>query len=306
MKQNATLSILFADIVGSTRLYELLGDTMAESAISTLIARLCAVLPRHQGRLIKTIGDEVMCAFPSASEAIDAAIDMQLATEQPIITGPGRSRKLEIRIGLNHGPVILEDDDAFGDTVNIAARIASLANGKQIFTTEETINVLPEDSNYSLRSMDALPLRGKQINVQVFEVLWQTDDVTEVVRLSQTTQTSAITRLLHILYHDSEFYLDTSTEVTTMGRGEDCDITVDDDLASRRHVIVEQRNGKFILRDVSTNGTYVESDSGCFYLKREEIILSGRGRISLGRNFRKEKCEVLTFDLVEAPSALTN
>lgn len=306
MKLSKTLTILFADIVGSTSLYDELGDVVAENFVSETILRLVKVLPRHHGHLIKTIGDEVMCTFPDANHAANAAIDMQSEMEHPVIADAETARQLEIRIGFHHGSVIYENNDVFGDTVNLASRISSLANGLQILTTKTTANLISESHDLIIRDLDKLPIRGKQEAIGICEIAWQTDDVTEIARLNSSAMLNAVTKLLHIRYSGNEFYLDTKSVSTTLGRGDDCDITVNDDLASRKHVKINCRNGKFFLSDISTNGTYVESETGSYYLRREELMLSGKGRISLGRNFRKEKCEVLEFNLIESPVATTS
>ena len=131
-------AILFADVSGSTRLYETLGDTQALAAIENCLGILKKLTVEHKGRVIKTIGDEIMAAFPDANTAVHVATEMQLAiTAEP----PIGNAKVAIRIGFHFGPVLenVSDGDVFGDTVNTAARMAGIAKGGQIITSGVTV-----------------------------------------------------------------------------------------------------------------------------------------------------------------------
>ena len=98
------------------------------------------------------------------------------------------------------------------------------------------------------------------------------------------------------MYHDQEIKLDSDSPGFSMGRGSRADLVVAESLASREHVLIESRRGKFVLLDKSTNGTYVqtEDDKGA-YLRREEMILSGSGKISLGRDFTQDPTEYVEY-----------
>ena len=123
-EQVSEATVLFADVSGSTKLYETAGDAVAHAAIEKCVNLMREKTVAAKGRVIKTIGDEVMSAFPGADNAADAAIEMQSAiAELP----PVGSTQIGIRIGFNHGPVVERDGDVFGDAVNLAARLEKLA-----------------------------------------------------------------------------------------------------------------------------------------------------------------------------------
>ena len=135
-RATAQLAVLFADVVGSTRLYETFGDDQAKRMIDECLDLLRGVIQQYGGRVIKTIGDEVMCVLPSADSGCLAATDMHhKIMALPMVAKVKRS----IRIGFHFGPVIEENNDVFGDTVNLAARMAGLAKGMQIITTGATV-----------------------------------------------------------------------------------------------------------------------------------------------------------------------
>src|SRR6185436_17114567 len=132
-------AVLFADVSGSTKLYETAGDQVAHAAIEKCVNLMRDKTVQAKGRVIKTIGDEVMSAFSSADEAADAAIEMQSGiAELP----PVGTTTLGIRIGFNFGPVVQRDGDVFGDAVNLAARLAAVATKGQIITARDTVMLM--------------------------------------------------------------------------------------------------------------------------------------------------------------------
>ena len=136
---------------------------------STLIN---GVLARFDGRLVKTIGDEVMCVFPSADLAVLAASDMQA---QVAASRPG-NYPVSIHVGLHYGPVLVEEDDVFGDTVNVAAYLAAVAAAEQILTTEATEQCLSAALKSCVRPIFHAVLKGAEEESTVFQVLWRTDN----------------------------------------------------------------------------------------------------------------------------------
>jgi class 3 adenylate cyclase len=134
MKQRQTrnMAVMFADISDSTSLYQKLGDGPARNIVNACLDVVNGVLPRYDGRLVKTIGDEVMCVFPDADRAVLAASDMQSKVSAK---KPG-NYPVSIHIGLHCGPVLVEENDVFGDTVNVAAYLRAAATAEQILTTD--------------------------------------------------------------------------------------------------------------------------------------------------------------------------
>src|SRR5687767_7817052 len=106
------MAVLFADISSSTTLYQKLGDVAARNIVNACLTLIAGVLPRYEGRLVKTMGDELMCVFPTADQAVLAASAMQSLVAS---SRPG-DHPVGIHVGLHHGPVLVEGDDVFGDT----------------------------------------------------------------------------------------------------------------------------------------------------------------------------------------------
>ncbi|MBU0751664.1 MAG: adenylate/guanylate cyclase domain-containing protein [Gammaproteobacteria bacterium] len=289
------LCVLFADVAGSTRLYERLGDAEALHAVERCLNRVDRVVATYKGRVIKTIGDEIMAVFDSAEEGMQAACDMQQRVEDlPPVSGV----KLSIRIGYHYGTAIEERNDVFGDTVNLAARMTSLAKGGQIITTGEAIDALPPLLRQSTREIDAIAIKGKAEVVRVCEVLWQEgDDLT--MKSASIAPVAPPPLRLKLRHGNKEVTLDAAHPSATLGRDLASDVVIADPRASRSHAHIALRRDKFMLVDQSTNGTYVTFQGEAeFVLKREETFLRGRGRVSFGHAWSADKAEVLEFEIL--------
>lgn len=293
VRPTANLAVLFADVVGSTKLYDTLGDTTAKQMIDECLAVLQAVVAQYGGRVIKTIGDEIMCVLPSADAGCLAATDMHhKIAALPVVSQIKRS----VRIGFQFGPVIEENNDVFGDTVNVAARMAGLAKSAQIITTGSTVACMSHMLQLSTRSIAALSVKGKGDDVAVSEVIWQGGE-----ELTMTTSSMAYTskfvslRLEHCM-QDRAWVVDSAHASIVLGRDGSCDIVIADRNASRQHARIECRRDKFFLVDQSTNGTSVViAEEPEVLLRREEIMLRGRGRIGFGRSVNLSDSEFVTF-----------
>jgi len=285
-------AILFADIAGSTRLYETLGNRPAQELVDRTLSGMTRIAGRHEGILVKTIGDEIMCRFPSADQAVAAAIDIQAALRDgDIPTG----RPLQVRIGLQYGPAILKNKDLFGDSVNVAARASGIAKGGQIITTRDTVDALSPALAAKTRMFDVATVKGKEEALFIYEVLWEEENVTRIIRLDHSTGAALPHHTLTLRYQDRQKRVDTGSAVT-LGRAESCDLVIPSPLASRLHARIEFRRGKFILIDQSTNGSYVwTADGKEVFLRREELPLWGTGFISLGEAVREGAPHLIAY-----------
>ena len=292
-RETVNLAIVFADISGSARLYETLGDSIARSLVSQCIDIMTVQINKFEGTVIKTIGDEIMCTFPSAELAVEASMGMQeVITHDLPNLNENTPTSLTIRVGLHYGSAILEGGDVFGDVVNVAARMAGLAKGGQIITTQQTAEELPPVLVHSTRHLDRVAVKGKAGLFDIFEVIWQPEDVTWIA--TNVIKHKAKEVSLRLRYHNKEIRVTHGTGTVVLGRGKKADIVVNDTMASREHARIECRRDKFVLTDQSTNGTYVLTSDGLAYLRREETALVGEGKISFGRNLADAK-EVVTF-----------
>lgn len=274
-------AVLFADVSGSTRLYETAGDSEAKRLVDGCLGVLRAVTAEFGGRVIKTIGDELMCAFPSADAAAQAACEMQGRQSEH---ESAKRHGLKVRIGFHAGPLIDENGDVFGDTVNTAARMTGLAKGGQIITTSTAVQMLSPMLKASTRNIDSFLVKGKADSIAVCEVIWQIENLTMMTGRMPPTATAATTSV-QLVFAGGTLTLAQGDEALTIGRDASCGIAIPVQFASRVHAKIEFRRDKFVLTDTSTNGTYVQAGADSeVVLKREDFILRGSGRISLGHS----------------------
>lgn len=290
----AMAAVLFADISGSTTLYETLGDTLAKQIIDECLLGMRAATARHRGRVVKTIGDELMCVFPDADSVAVAASEMQQSVNDlPVVSGVKRA----IRVGFHVGPVIEAEGDVFGDTVNTAARMAGLAKGQQIYTTLAAVQMMSPIVRSQTRRIAALSVRGKGDEVEVCEVLWQDgDDLT--MATASMMEAAPADYALELVHGATCIVLDAENTKAVLGRDGSCHLVLADRKASRVHARIERRRDKYVLVDQSTNGTYVTFDGEDeIALRREEVILRGNGRIVFGHGIAESAEDAVVFHL---------
>jgi adenylate cyclase len=283
-------TILFADIAGSTLLYESAGDDVAHKKVAACLAALGKISAGKSGRVVKTIGDEILAVFESVDHALLAACDMQLAFRE--------WGHIRLRIGFHAGPVVEADGDVFGDTVNLAARVVELANPGQILMTREVFEQLSAPLKHSCRELYSTSVRGRAGNITLFEAVCVPDEeLTVIVGGRSPADTFTGSRLL-LTTADSRLELNEGSEPVTVGRGPANGITINLPTASRHHATIAVVKGKYILTDTSSNGTYVHMANGDQYvLRREEFILNASGSIGLGAPADQCADKVLHFEL---------
>ncbi len=288
------MAVLFADVADSTRLYEVLGDTSAFSAVRDVITMLKTITTSCGGRVVKTIGDGLMCVFPSADDAANAASAMQMQIAQHPLLKNGNP--LLIRAGFHFGPVIEDGTDVFGDSVNIAARISELALAGQVLTDSGTVAAISALRRRSTRPINSLPVKGKEREIEVHELVWQDSGESTMISGPPALATSAVNVNpgIRITYQGQERTFRNTIYFGREAAGND--VVVADPKASRRHAKIELRAGKFVLIDQSSNGTYVVvGAAGEIQLKREEVILYASGRFAFGHSTTEPDAEVIAF-----------
>ncbi len=263
---------------------------------STSASSSCALGPsRRGGRVIKTIGDEVMAIFPSAD---DAGATPRSRCRSAIAELPaGRHQpSLGVRIGLHYGPVVERDGDVFGDTVNLAARLSHDGRPR----TRSSPRSTPSMRSTPMLKIDCrAPLRdpgeGQGEEIEICELIWQrTDDVTTLA--AQRVDLSRRGRCCGwaTAARDGRA-CPRSGRSLVLGRDATADLVIRERMASRAHCEIEQRHDKFVLTDHSANGTYVTIDGDReIVLRREEFTLRGHGCITLGQP-RATATEVVEF-----------
>jgi len=279
------LAILYADVSGSTHIYEKHGDTIARQNIETCISILTDVASSLDGSVVKTIGDEAMCKFPNAVKAAKAATAMHEALQLASEEGKFSIGELHVKIGWHYGPVRYRGKEIIGEAPIIAQQVIRLAKKDETLTSSQSIDALPEELKYDARFIDSVEAEAWEGELKVFGIPWEEED--EVTRIGglppDIAEDDATHKVLLLDYGGKQIRIDSENTHCRVGRGEDNDLCIDGNFTSKSHAEISYRHGVFHLQDNSTNGTAVYFANGRnVRLHREEEMLGDHGTIYFG------------------------
>jgi class 3 adenylate cyclase len=281
MARDHEVAIVFADVVGSTQLYERFGDTKASETVALCLDVMKDATHKFNGTVIKTIGDEVMSTFETVDDAMGAAVMMQSrVTSETLDSGI----PVTIRIGCHYGPVVREQNDIFGAAVHTANRMTSQAKASQIVISSFTVEQMSPELKRQTRQIDVATVRGRLDEVALYELVWQPEEATSMLpTIAMEGWDRRASRLL-VNFRDSTVELSDRRKSINLGRADDNDLVVKGNLISRIHAKIEMRRGKFVLIDQSTNGTFIQNVQGHeTFVRRDSTELGDEGTIGLGR-----------------------
>ncbi len=308
-------TVVFCDLVGSTGLFEKLGDATASHLVTQLNNALGRAIVPFDGRVVKTLGDGIFAVFAQEMQAFDACCQIQREMQdRPLMlfadeklavsSGTFRSLRIELQIGMESGEVVEINGDCYGDAVNSAARLADLAGARQILTSERVRDALPAARHGELSSLGPMFLRGKGETTTVYRVNWQKrSEVDPDATMLGVSFTQALrTQELHLSYAGQTVSLQQSgsaLKAVNMGRAASCELEISDPRVSRTHASVLVRGNQFVLMDASSYGTwvYAGSQSEPIVLRRTDCVLVGEGEISLGCERTADNAAVVKFSV---------
>jgi adenylate cyclase len=194
-------------------------------------------------------------------------------------------KSLAVRVGFHSGPVISHAADVFGDTVNVAARLVGHAKPAQILIAKQTLRKLPREVAATTRFVGATAVKGKKEPVELYELIWERENLTVVQDVAAIEARAANNIRLTATLGNMTIELGSAKPALHMGRGPENEFVIADPLASRVHARIEFRRDRFVLIDQSLNGTYVQMQGTAeTALQRDEIVLEGSGLIGLGKS----------------------
>ena len=180
-------AILFADVAGSSALYKAEGDVKAKGLIDQIIWEMKKQTELCSGKVIKTIGDEVMACFDHCDDACRAAMAIQNASE----SFSGHST-IAVRIGIGYGKTLKDADDLFGESVNDAAFVTQIAKGSQIVLTESVYQHLSTELKSYAREFDKVTIKGSRDRSTIYRLFWKTPSAgfseTQVISVHSVNQ----------------------------------------------------------------------------------------------------------------------
>ena len=297
MTQVFQRTVLFADLRGSTSMYETLGNAEATAVVTQSVAQLARVVAEHGGQVVKTLGDGLMAIFPEPSAGVGAADDMhdalarvglpmpQAANESPDAQDTRPMVSLKLQCGLDHGEVVEMSGDVFGDAVNVAARLLDHAGDNETLATLAVVDGLEDWERSRFRSLDRMQLRGRvePVHVHLLEAVRRFGD-TAATAFGDMAPAQIEPEGIRLVWLDlNRIYSGTSLPVV-LGRSPQATYIIDDNRVSRSHARIDWHGGTFQLTDLSYNGTYVrfDNDPEIISLRRGACTLHGTGVIGLG------------------------
>ncbi len=290
-------TVVFADLVGSTGIFERLGDATASQFVTQLTSALSKMVEKQHGRVVKLLGDGLFVVFQSESDAVAACIAIQSRLlEKPVYPG-GQGTPVQIQMGIESGEVVEIDGDCFGDAVNCAARLADLAGADQILTTQRVRDALIAAQRTVLRSIGPMYLRGKSEATEVFRVDWKADQDADATVMGASLYKLPKVQGMALSYGGQTLRLNAHGDKLSLGRSTTASMAINDSRVSRVHAVVHWQGDQFVLGDVSSFGTwvYMGNQTEPLVLRRTDCCLVGRGQIALGCERHTENAPLVEF-----------
>lgn len=301
----AKTTVMFADLTGSTAVFEAMGNEAATQAITALTQWIAQVVTDHDGRVVKMLGDGVLGLFPDGSSAIQAVVELQREHARRKV-GRGAASRMELQVGLDCGDIVEVDGDCYGDAVNVAARLSDLSGARQIWATQEVVRQTrtpPPGARF--HALGPVPIRGKAQVRHLFRIEWQEDTSTDMMTLpafepgSGMMARPAPAGRIELRHLDHAEAFSTADLPIHIGRSREAEFVVADPRVSRLHVRIEWRNNSFIAVDLSSYGTCVQFQGAdaVVRLRRDECVLHGSGDIALGPELGDFTLPTVGFEL---------
>ena len=305
MTRIAERTVLFADLRGSTSLFERLGNAEATSVITHTVGELAKSVTDCGGQVVKTLGDGLMAVFESSAPAAQAAGQMQDTLERLVTRGNehGASaglRALRLQVALARGEIVEMGGDCFGDAVNVAARLLDHAGDNETLLTDEVFAGLPHEQQVRFRSLDWMHLRGRAEPVHVHLLGGRRASTDVVATAFGAVAPSAEPDGIRLVWQRANRVYSCLRMPVVLGRSPQTAFCVDDSRVSRQHARLDWHGGVFSLADLSYNGTYVRfaSEEEVVSLRRGTCTLHGGGVIGLGGSPADPTSATVRFEVV--------
>lgn len=288
----AQVTVVFADLTGSTGVFEVLGNVRATQVVTRLTDGIGKVCTAQHGRVVKNLGDGVLMVFARNDDAIEAVIEMQRSHTERIKAWP-ENAKMRLQVGMARGEVIEQGADFFGDAVNLASRLSDLSGPEQILAADSVIDQLAFSSTVRVRSLGAMDIRGRNEACMVYRVEWKNEILSDFftvpagLMVAPLAQAPPQVGTLTLSWLDVETVFASTTLPVYLGRVAEAHFVVSDPRVSRLHAKISWQAGQFHLEDVSSYGTWVRfaGNDAFVALRRQECVLLTEGEIALGAPF---------------------
>jgi adenylate cyclase len=298
-------AVLFADLRGSTALYELIGNASASAVVTETVDSVARRVPATGGTLVKTLGDGLMAVFPTGAQAVEAADQMHEELEvvmarRGALTGFGEAR-LQLQVCVALGETVEVSGDFFGDAVNVAARLLDHAGDNETLITADVLRALPGETRDLFRSLDLVRLRGRVEPIEV-HLLTRRGLDTAPTLVGGAGLGLAGPEAVILTWGNTRRRCTASNMPIVIGRAAAVDMQVDDARVSRSHCRIDWIGATFQLSDLSINGTFVRfaSEDEVVSLRRGSCTLHGSGSVGLSGSPEDPGVVAMQFEVIHA------
>lgn len=172
------IAVFFTDIVGSTEFFKVYGDEHGREMLQNHYNTASSIITRFNGHIIKYIGDSIMAYFKDPLDALKAAIHLQQKTQ----THNKKSRVLpvKIRVGIHYGNVLFEQEDIYGDVVNIASKLTNIADADKIYISTELYNQIKDTPFVHFEIVDHTGKKNVPDGLIFYSVTWDEELILDI------------------------------------------------------------------------------------------------------------------------------
>ncbi len=310
-EMDIAFTVIFADLTGSTSMFESLGTEKATQAITKLTQAMGETCTVHDACVVKMLGDGVLALFAREVDAVDAMLALQRGHQTRTAHWPPRLM-MQIKIGAAHGEIVEVEGDCFGEAVNLASRLCDLAGPGEIWVTKGVIDALPSDTEVRFRGLGPIRIRGLVEPREVYRIDWNRSESSELMTLpaslgqEKNHEVDPLLGRIELSWMDANAAFSSVALPIYLGRMSDAEFAVNDPRVSRRHARIDWVDDHFVLTDLSSYGTWVRmgGSPGELALRRGECVLMGQGEISLGAPFGDPTAPTVSFKLSDGAVSL--
>lgn len=299
---NHIKTVVFADIAGSTALFEALGNERAAALVTHITQRIGNCIQAYGGRVVKKLGDGVIGVLPEAGVALEASVALMREHHQWLLTQP-QAQRVDIHMGLASGDVVEVDGDCYGDAVNMASRLCERAGAGEIWATEAAVTGQRPPRGVCFIRLGHLEVRGKAGPSVMYQVEWRADAESDFTiqsgLMSDLAALDTGAAAIQLSWQGGRLQFSSAEVPVQVGRATDSHLCVGDPRVSRVHARVDWRQGAFVLVDLSSFGTWVRFDGtdAPVQLRRDQCLLHGTGEIALGVPFSEGSAPTIRFQV---------
>jgi class 3 adenylate cyclase len=297
-------TIVFVDLVGSTALYQSLGNAKGAELVAGLTEWIGATGMAAGGQVIRYLGDGVLMAFSLGAPAVECAMEIQRLQCARNMSLPEKFRA-QLKVGMARGQIVEAQTGWIGEAINVASSLSERCVPAQILATGLAVDQISLKHFVRFRSLGNMFVPGKSQAMEVFQIEWRPEASTDFQTVRGELQSvdfdeSKPMTGIRLVGLGKQATFDRSELPIIVGRHENAHFSIFDPRVSRRHVKIYEQDDLLVLEDTSRHGTAVRFATGntVLTLRNQECVLHDACEIALGSTFNPGGVPQLTLSFV--------